>query len=112
MVEDRAPGHTKHEFQYRDLNGLDNLQWPVQPPVLDLIEGLWMYMGAELEETWGRVGEMEVLDRGSPMKKSHRLDTGSFLALCYCASLITLLSLATLTWQTLSINRRTVPILC
>ena len=62
VVEDGAPGHKKYAIQYRDLNGLDSLQWPAQSPYLNLIEALWMDMETELGETWGRVGDIEVLE--------------------------------------------------
>ena len=62
MAEDGALGHKKYAIQYRDLNGLDSLQWPAQSPDLNLTEALWTDMEAELGETWGRVGDIEVLE--------------------------------------------------
>ena len=54
MVEDGAPGHKGYAVRYRDLNGLDSLQWLAQSPDLNLIGALWMDMETELGETWGR----------------------------------------------------------
>ena len=64
VVEDGAPGHKKHAIQYRDLNGLDSLQWSAQSPDLNLIEALWLDLETELGEAWGRVGGIEVLEAG------------------------------------------------
>ena len=61
MVEDGAPGHQKHAKAYRKLNEMDVVDWPAQSPDLNLIEALWMDMETELGETWGRVGDIWVL---------------------------------------------------
>ena len=53
MVEDEAPGHKKYAIQYRDLNGLDNLQWPAQSPGLNLTQALW----AIWKRSWGKHAE-------------------------------------------------------
>ena len=58
VVEDGAPGHKKYAIQYRDLNISDTLQ----SPDLNIIEALWVDMETELGETWGRVGDIEVLE--------------------------------------------------
>ena len=62
VVEDGAPGHKGYAVRYCDLNGLNSLQWQAQPPDLNLTEPLWMDMETELGETWGRVGDIEVLE--------------------------------------------------
>ena len=50
------------ERQCRHLNGLGTLQRPAQSPDMKLIEARWMDMETELWETWGGVGDMEVLE--------------------------------------------------
>lgn len=41
----------QYVIQYRDLNGLDTIEWPVQSPDLNVIGGPWMDMGAEMGVT-------------------------------------------------------------
>jgi hypothetical protein len=62
VVEDRAPGHKKQAITYRNLNGMDAIQWPAQSPELNLIVALWMDMETEMGEIWGRVGDVEALE--------------------------------------------------
>ena len=62
MVEDGAPGCKGYAVRYRGLNGLDSLQWPAVSRSKYLIEVLWVDMETELGETWGRVGDIEVLE--------------------------------------------------
>ena len=62
VVKDGSSGHKGYAVRYRDLNGLDSLQWPVQSPDLNLIEALWVDMETELGEAWGRVGDIEALE--------------------------------------------------
>ena len=62
VLEDGAPGNKGCAVRYRDLSGLDSLQWPAQPPDLNLIGAPWMDIETELGETWGRVGDIEVLE--------------------------------------------------
>ena len=53
MIEDGAPGHKKYARIYRELNGMDTVQWPAQSPDLNLIEALWFDLETEMAKPGG-----------------------------------------------------------
>ncbi|KAG0128168.1 hypothetical protein HOY82DRAFT_489608, partial [Tuber indicum] len=61
--EDGAPSHKGFDNHYRNLNEMETTQWPAQSPDLNLIEALWLDMENELGETWGRIGDIAMLER-------------------------------------------------
>ena len=63
VIEDGAPGHKKHARIYRELKEVDTIQWPAQSPDQNLIEALWMDIETELGETWGRIGDIPLLQQ-------------------------------------------------
>jgi len=61
VQEDNTPGHKRHSNRHRELNGIEILEWPAQPPDLNPIESVWREMGTELGGIWGRGTDVEAL---------------------------------------------------
>jgi hypothetical protein len=40
VVKDNAPSHKGYDNYYREINDIDNIQWPAQLPDLKVIEAL------------------------------------------------------------------------
>jgi len=56
-----APGHKGYAKAYRELNGMETLEWPAEPPDLKPIEACWGDVETELGEIWGRAEDVEAL---------------------------------------------------
>jgi transposase len=61
VMEDGAPGHKGYSKGYRELNGIEVLEWPAQSPDLNLIEACWRDIETELGEIWERASDIEIL---------------------------------------------------
>jgi len=61
VQEDNAPGHKGYAEAYRELNGMETLEWPAESPDLNLIEACWRDVETELGEIWGRAADVEAL---------------------------------------------------
>ena len=50
FVDDNAPVHTAHIVSdYKEINGLNSLEWPAQSPDLNIIENIWLHIKRELQ---------------------------------------------------------------
>jgi len=67
VQENNAPGHKGYAKAYRELNGMENLEWPADSPDLNPIEACWGDVQSELGEIWGRVADAEALQLYLPV---------------------------------------------
>ena len=58
---DNAPGHKGYAKAYRELNGMEALEWPAELRDLNLIEACWGDVETELGKIWGRAADVEAL---------------------------------------------------
>ena len=61
VQEDNAPGHKGYAKAYRELNGMETLEWLAESPDLNPVGACWGDVEMELGEIWGRAAHVEAL---------------------------------------------------
>ena len=52
FMDDDTPVHRAHSVNnYKDKNELLSMEWPAQPPDLNIIENIWFYIKRELQKS-------------------------------------------------------------
>ena len=56
FVDDNAPVHTAHIVgDYKEINGLNSLEWPAQSPDLNIIENIWLHIKRKLQTSQANI---------------------------------------------------------